>query len=342
MLNIIQRIVRIEIKLIDKSSLIVKGDMIMAGFFGFFDYTKPGPGIPKDAPPKAPIVVFFGIYTRKFWNLVKINLMFNLFNLPAVLAVIFASMYVIQGQIADDPAMDLLTRFILGSIVLCVPLITVGPAQAGYTYILRNYSREEHAFLWWDFKEHALKNFKQSLIISIIDFFALILFGIVVNFYFKYSTDSNTVAMFMVFARTIIIFAFIVYLIMHMYIYPMLVTFKLTIRQLYKNALIFALAKFLPNLGILLLCIVLILLSFYFSTFIGIVLFLFITVSTIGLITNFYVYPKLKRHMIDKVEELEEDDEDDEDEDDEQLEDEYEYKDNEEDEVNKEDKKYYV
>lgn len=282
----------------------------MAGFFGFFDYTKPGPGIPKDAPPKPPIVVFFGIYSRKFWNLVKINLMFNLFNLPAVLAVIFASMYVIQGQITDDPAMDLLTRFILGSIVLCIPLITVGPAQAGYTYILRNYSREEHAFLWWDFKEHALKNFKQSMIISIIDFFALILFGIVINFYFKYITDNSTVAMFIMFARTIIIFAFIVYLIMHMYIYPMLVTFKLTIRQLYRNALIFSLAKFFPNLGILLLCVALILLSFYFSTFIGIVLFLFITVSTIGLITNFYVYPKLKKYMIDKIEgeEGEEDD----------------------------------
>ncbi|NSW91794.1 MAG: YesL family protein [Firmicutes bacterium] len=282
----------------------------MAGFFGFFDYTKPGPGIPKDAPPKPPIVVFFGIYSRKFWNLVKINLMFNLFNLPAVLAVIFASMYVIQGQITDDPAMDLLTRFILGSIVLCIPLITVGPAQAGYTYILRNYSREEHAFLWWDFKEHALKNFKQSMIISIIDFFALILFGIVINFYFKYITDNNIVAMFIMFARTIIIFAFIMYLIMHMYIYPMLVTFKLTIRQLYRNALIFSLAKFFPNLGILLLCVALILLSFYFSTFIGIVLFLFITVSTIGLITNFYVYPKLKKYMIDKIEgeEGEEDD----------------------------------
>lgn len=291
----------------------------MAGFFGFFDYTKPGPGIPKDAPPKPPIVVFFGIYTRKFWNLVKINIMFNLFNLPAVIAVIFASMYVIQAQIEDDPAIDLLTRFILGSIVLCIPLITVGPVQAGYTYILRNYSREEHAFLWWDFKDNALANFKQSVIISIIDFFALIAFGIIINFYFSYTVNNTTMAMFLLLARTFIILAFIIYLIMHMYIYPMLVTFKLTLRQLYRNALIFSLAKFFPNLGILLLCVVLILLSFYFSTFIGIVLFLFITVSTIGLITNFYVYPKLKKYMIDKIEGQEEDEDEDE-----NVEDEYE------------------
>ncbi|HOJ09015.1 MAG TPA: hypothetical protein PK733_00275 [Clostridiales bacterium] len=285
----------------------------MAGFFGFFDYTKPGPGIPEDAPPKAPIIVFFEIYFRKFWNLVKINLMFNLFNLPALLAVLFGTMYLIQGQITDDPAMDLMTRFIIGSVVICIPLITVGPAQAGFTYILRNYSREEHAFLWWDFKDTAISNFKQSLIISVIDFFAFILFGIVVNFYFKYTANNNMIMTLMVFARTIIILAFLIYLMMHMYIYPMLVTFKLNLRQLYRNALIFSLAKFFPNLGILILCTALVLLSFYFNTLIGIILFIFLTVSTIGLIINFYIYPKLKRYMIDKV--ADEDTEVDEDED---------------------------
>jgi len=287
----------------------------MAGFFGFFDYTKPGPGVPDNAPPKAPIIVFFEVFFRKFWNLVKINIMFNLFNLPSLIAMVFGSMYLIQGQVTDDPTTDLLTRFILGSIIICIPLITVGPAQAGFTYILRNYSREEHAFLWWDFKDNAISNFKQSMIISVVDFFVFILFGIVVNFYFKYTTDSNMVMTIMVFARTIIILAFIIYLMMHMYIYPMLVTFKLSLKQLYRNALIFSLAKFLPNLGILLLCAALILLSFYFSTFIGIVLFIFITVSTIGLIINFYVYPKLKKHMIDKIE-VEDDGEEEEEEDD--------------------------
>jgi hypothetical protein len=33
----------------------------MAGFFGFFDYTKPGPGIDKDEPQKAAIFVNSGI-----------------------------------------------------------------------------------------------------------------------------------------------------------------------------------------------------------------------------------------------------------------------------------------
>jgi uncharacterized membrane protein YesL len=98
----------------------------------------------------------------------------------------------------------------------------------------------------------------------------------------------------------------ILFLMMHMYIYPMLVTFKLTVKQLYKNAFVFAIIKFFPNLGILLLCIILILASFYY-TFIGVVLLVFITFSFIGLITNFYVYPSLQKYIIDKLESEDED-----------------------------------
>jgi hypothetical protein len=155
----------------------------MAGFFGFFDYTKPGPGVDKDAPPKARIIVFFQILSRKFWNLVKVNMLFGVFNLPAIAAAIFASMFVFQKTIGEDPLTDLIVRLVLGSVLLCIPIITVGPAQAGFTYVLRNYAREEHAFIWWDFKENALRNLKESIIISIIGFIFVIIMGIAINFY---------------------------------------------------------------------------------------------------------------------------------------------------------------
>ncbi|HHW32002.1 MAG TPA: DUF624 domain-containing protein [Clostridiaceae bacterium] len=280
----------------------------MAGFFGFFDYTKPGPGVEKDAPPKARIIVFFEIFSRKFWNLIKINMLFGLFNLPAIVLVLFASMFIFQDLIAGDALTDLLTRIMIGSVLLCIPVVTIGPAQAGFTYIMRNYAREEHAFIWWDFKENAIKNFKQSIIISLIDLLALILMGIAMNFYFSF----NELGIFNGVATGLLIMTFIIFLMMHLYIYPMLVTFKLSVLQIYKNALLFAMLKFLPNLGILVLCTAIILLSFYFPV-IGIILLLFITFSFIGLITNFYVYPSLKKYMIDKLEEETEDDEEDED-----------------------------
>jgi len=268
----------------------------MAGFFGFFDYTKPGPGIPKDAPPKARIIVFFEILGRKFWNLIKINLLFSLFNLPAVVLMLFISMFYLR-QPLEDVTLDLVVRFMFGTFFMCIPVITVGPAQAGLTYLLRNYAREEHAFIWWDFKESAKNNLKQSLIISLIDAVIMVLAGFTINFYLVYGSSNILFAI----ASGIVILAFIIFLMMHLYIYPMLVTFKLTIKQLYKNAFLFAIVKFLPNLLILLLCLVLVFVSFI-NYLIGFVLMIFFTFSLIGLITNFYVYPYLKKYMIDKIE----------------------------------------
>lgn len=277
----------------------------MAGFFGLFDFTKPGPGVPKDAPPKARIIVFFEIFSRKFWNLVKINIMFNIFNLPAIIGALFVTHFIFQNNVIPGDAIDpdramgeLFTRFMISTVFLCIPVVTVGPAQAGFTYILRNYAREEHAFIWWDFKDNAIKNFKESLIICVIDFIALIVMGIAINFYLSFKGDN----LLMSFASGILIISFVVFLMMHLYMYPMLVTFKLTVRQVYKNALVFSMIKFFPNLGILLLCIALLFVSLGFYPVIGIILYMFITVSTIGLITNFYVYPKLKKYIIDKIE----------------------------------------
>jgi len=268
----------------------------MAGFFGFFDYTKPGPGIPKDAPPKARIIVFFEIVGRKFWNLIKINLLFNLFNLPAVVLMFFISMFYLR-QPLEDITLDIVVRFMFGTFFMCIPVITVGPAQAGLTYLLRNYAREEHAFIWWDFKESARKNLKQSLIISLIDAAVMIFAGFTLGFYMTYGNSNILFAI----ASGLVILMFVIFIMMHLYIYPMLVTFKLTIKQLYKNAFLFSIVKFLPNLLILLLCFVLVFASFI-NYFIGFVFMIFFTFSFIGLITNFYVYPKLKKYMIDKIE----------------------------------------
>jgi uncharacterized membrane protein YesL len=268
----------------------------MAGFFGFFDYTKPGPGIDKDEPQKAAVFVFMDIYFRKFWNLIKINLLYFIFSIPTILLFIIASVAVIP-QISAEASIDLIMRVMIGAIFFVIPVITCGPVQAGFTYLIRNYAREEHAFIFSDFKEHALKNFKQGMIVSAIDFIVFMVVMVDLRIYFVMK-DSNFL---MMIPTILIIMAFVIFIMMHMYIYPMMVTFKLTIKELYKNAFVFAMMKFLPNLGILILCYALVLASFWFTP-IGLILFPLLTLSTISLITNFYVYPKLKKYIIDKVE----------------------------------------
>lgn len=279
----------------------------MAGFFGLFDYTREGPGVPKDAPPKSRFVVFFEVLGRKFWNIIKVNLLFNLFNIPALIFFIFFSMYyldlLIQAGALEVP-MDDIALYLLGVVVplllpaVCFPLITTGPAQAGMTYVLRNYSREEHSFIWSDFIEHAKKNFKQSMIVGLINCVVTVLSLIDIYIYLNIEGTSLWVTA----ANALIIVAFGLFAMMSMYIYPMMVTFKLTIKQLYKNAFLFAIMKFFPNLLILIICTVIIVLPFFYYPTIGYLLMFIITFSLISYITNFYVYSKLDKYMIQQAE----------------------------------------
>jgi len=283
----------------------------MAGFFGLFDYTKEGPGVPKDAPPKARIIIFFEVFARKFWNIIKINLLFFLFNLPAFLFVLLFSMYynqlLLPQEILEGSGEELVgyltgLTFPLMLILMCLPLITVGPAQAGMTYVLRNYSREEHAFIWGDFIEQAKENFKQSMIVSIINTVVTILVVMDIYIYMNLKTDTIMLTI----ASSLFIVAFVIFMMMSMYIYPMMVTFDISIKQLYKNALLFAIMKFIPNLLILIVCFLVVIVPFYFAPFVGYILLILITFGLVSYITNFYVYSKIDKYMIQRAKQSEE------------------------------------
>lgn len=271
----------------------------MAGFFGLFDYTKPGPGVPKNAPPKSRPRLFFEVLGRKFWNIIKINLLYTLFNIPGLVLLFFGTQFMIPNLMFGDVEVDFYLRIMFGALFVCFPILCFGPAQAGMTFCLRNYAREEHAFIWSDFKEHGLKNLKESLAICMIDFAAFLLLCIAINFYGQLINQQRIWAYF---TFGVITLAFLVFAMMHLYIYPMLVTFHITVKQIYKNALIFATIRFLPNIGILLLCAAIVLATFI-VTQIGIILFFLITTAFIGLIINFYAYPTIKKYMIDRINE---------------------------------------
>ncbi len=234
----------------------------MAGFFSFFDYNRPGPGVDKHGPQKKGIVVFFEIYFRKFWKLVLANLLYVLVSLPVV---------------------------------------TNGLASAGLTYITRNFAREKHAFLYADFMDTVKKNWKQALVIGLLN----LLFGalIFLDIWFFWYGEG----LFGMVGLAVSFFALIIYTFMNYYIYMMMITFKLTIKQLLKNALLLSFVGLKRNL-----LISVILLLFYG---IGLVLVffvpLYITIPVILLVYIFFfpafrsfliqfnIFPIVKKYMID-------------------------------------------
>lgn len=220
----------------------------------FNDYMREGKGVQKDQYTPS-FILFFQIYFRKFWNLILINLLY---------------------------------------IVSCIPIITIGPATAGITKLLRNYAREEHAFIWGDFIETAKNNFKQAFLYATLD---LVVTIFLIFDFLAIANIANRVMSILCMAA--IFLALTVWSFMRFYVYNMMVTFRLTFKQLIKNAFIFCWVGFFRNLfaAIILLAVFIgvSMLNFPYQLLIYGTLFF----SFCGFLVNFMVQPLIKKHMID-------------------------------------------
>lgn len=308
----------------------------MAGIFGFFDYTKEGKGVYPDEPPKGPIATFFSILGRKFWKIIQINLMYILFSLISIAVSILAASLMLnwifpnmtveaiaklieatgitlnEGHtFTEYAASQLIISYILFGLMLTgLSLIITGPVHAGFTYILRNYSREEHAFIWMDFKEQFVSNLKQSLLSGLISFVVTVV--IVFNIAFYRNTPLN-LGIFRTLLLTVITIILIIWSFMQMYVYPMMVTFKLSLKQIYKNSLLFSIMRLPVNLAlfvaslILLLGIplILILVGNSITLFVAVIYYLFFAFGVNLLMTNFFIYRGLDKYMIQRIKDAE-------------------------------------
>ncbi len=306
----------------------------MAGFFGLFDYTKEGPGIDKDDLPKSDSAIFLSVLGRRFWKFISLNLMYVLFSIPIIIFSYFLSSFLLAFLFPTLNINDLSEKLLIntagldedfayqlaGRTIFLIQVIftacnmsflyhVIGPVQAGFTYIFRNYARDEHAFLWMDFKDAFVKNFRQSIVCSII--------SILLNFLFVFSLAFYRNQFNNYWLRTIVtvilIIVFFYFSSMNMYLYQMMVTFNLSIKHLYKNASLFTILR-LPFNILLILANLLI--------FVGVPAFLFMVVPSIDLlflitvfwyvcfafslnyfIQNFYVNKQIKRYMLSRLEE---------------------------------------
>lgn len=276
------------------------------GFFSF-SLDKPGRGVDPNEPQKRSFFRFFELFFRKFTRYIKINLLYSLTMLPTF-AIVFLLMVGAGGgwfnvdQTAETGAYAAMIVAFFGA-SLFASLFGIGPATAGVTYILRNYVKEEHAWIWSDFKDTFKANFKQSLIVYGINVIALVVMYVAIMFYAQQGGVIGAL-------RYLLYMVAIVFAMMNMYIYPMMVTFNLSLKDLYRNSFIFAVGKFPSNFLILVLVTFVhlglpALAVMYGGRFFFIMLLVLallevlITQSFTAFMINFNVYPKLKKYMLD-------------------------------------------
>lgn len=279
----------------------------------FRSYDKPGPGIDPDAPQKRSFFRFFDIFFRKFRHFSKASMLYSVMLIPTFIIVgifmLIVTLKIAEGAVgeltAQQTAWILLPTLFLTN--LYAALVGMGPATAGITYVMRNFAREEHSWIWSDFKDNAKANFKQSIIVFLIDLVMAVLFysAIIV-----YSSMTGFLAVFV----GIVYLMIAIYAMMHFYIYPIMVTFDLKIKDLYKNALLFTISKLPSNLFTAAVLVLLHLVLPIYLIFAGgsyalilIIAFLLLEIFVFqgfsAFLVNFNAYPKIKKYMLDVAEE---------------------------------------
>jgi hypothetical protein len=273
---------------------------------------------------------FFKLFGRRFPRILTLNLMMIVQILPILAAVLiymwsdttptqssnlFAPLWGVS-QISSAPSVSIwlstlniqtfvpiqtLPNIIAYVILFLVTALTWGWQQVGAAYNLRSMVRREPVYLWSDFFYAIKRNFKQALIVGILDF--VFLFLLIFDYLYFYMITGSFAVDFMFFA----IFALIIiYTIMRFYLYLLLITFDLKTLKLFKNALIFAVLGVKRNLMALLGIVVIIALNLLLilgGLSIGLatplILPLFYLLGVSGFITTYAAYPIIKKYMID-------------------------------------------
>lgn len=187
---------------------------------------------------------------------------------------------------------------------LCIPIVTIGPATAGLTYVLRNYSQEKHAYMFDDFAEKCKQHFVKGLIVSIGQIFMVFLVFLSFNFWTRsgelygmnFPPLVNTIALIVTFY-----FAYMA-LSTSLYIYPMMVSFDLPLKKIVRNSWILATYKPLRNIAMFLFNLLIVLLCWWLFP-LSLPIILFLAFSICNLFNNFMIYPLLVKYVATPVEE---------------------------------------
>lgn len=135
---------------------------------------------------------------------------------------------------------SLISSNISMTLLIMIPLIGIaGIGSTGQMYVLRNWARDEHAFLWQDYKAAIKANWKQGLVVGLLNGLSIFICYIA---YFTYGDMAANNSFFLI-PQMLMIVLLLVWWMMNEIIFPMMVTYKMTIRQLLRNSAIMVIAR---------------------------------------------------------------------------------------------------
>ena len=217
---------------------------------------------------KGPFAHFFISGWNHLVRLMGVNVLFMLFNIPALaiaagFAIVFMpglinafdlgkfiSVPVNEGMITpietyavSSQLLMLLYVFFIVSITASL-LVCVGPFQAGFAQVYKDIRNGTSVSLFGSFKVGLKENWKKSLVSMFIGIFFNAVILLAVSFYLNMKTDVGIVI------GTVFCVLFIALILIQNFVYNLMVMTDLKLGQIYKNAILFILIRFAPCLAL--------------------------------------------------------------------------------------------
>ena len=233
-----------------------------------------------------------------------------------------------DGVLAEDEAyqsfLGIIPSLILQALLLLIPCIAItGPFTAGVAYVTRNWARDEHAFIWSDFWDAVKANWKQGLLVSLITSLMPAILYVCYQFYGEMAQQS----MLYIIPQVLCVMVAFIWLCSLTYMYPQMVTYKLTFRGLVRNSLIMAVGRLPMSVGLKLLSLVPVALGVVVSLFtpyfqyalmiiilyyvlIGFTLSRFVGASYANAVFDHYINPNIEGAEVNRGLYVEEDEDD--------------------------------
>lgn len=282
-----------------------------------YNFNKPGKGVDPDAPKKHPFLLFWELLGRKFFKYITLNLMYFVILLPIIIFG-YAGFYgwLVKIIPAGDETVVSLLMDLFASVYnfvpdfLHLPLLVLsallyGPFTCGLTYILRNYAREEHAFIS-DFFSKTRENWKQGLIFGLMDMLAVVILWVNFNYLMLIDANSMGIELFGVFVKYLTIVLFVFYLFMRNYTFQLIVTVDLSVRAILKNAWLFAILGLGRNIIVLLGSAVTLAVVLFIHPIIEMFAVPLIALSFLTFLSVYTTYPLIEKYIIKPAKEAEE------------------------------------
>lgn len=326
-------------------------------------YGKSGKGdFSKDDLPHNRRELFRDTLRTRLSGLCRINLLYMLIFLPAMFVIFyFSSLFIdevsardmiqrndyasyveIYQQAGQEPVSEeqyneyresnqqfdygaFLQTILYRMLIWLIPCIAItGPFTAGLSYVTRNWARDEHAFIWTDFKDAVKANWKQALILSCIT--SILPLAAYLGWEFYGQLARNNMIMFI--PQVLVMLIAIIWALSITYMHPLAITYELKMKDVIRNGLLMGVARLPMSIGIRLLhCVPAIIggvliyfwspwygamILFAWYALIGFSLSRFITASYTNAVFDRFINPRIEGAKVDQGIYKDEDDEKDE------------------------------